>query len=30
MPGVILTVLLVSINMIGAGFEKVRKTLIET
>jgi peptide/nickel transport system permease protein len=30
MPGVILSVLLVSINMIGSGFEKVRKTVIET
>ena len=30
MPGVVLSVLLISINMIGSGFEKVRKTLIET
>ena len=30
MPGVVLSVLLISINMIGSGFEKVRKTVIET
>jgi len=30
MPGVVLSVLLISINMIGSGFEKIRKTLIET
>jgi peptide/nickel transport system permease protein len=30
MPGVVLSVLLISINMIGSGFEKVRKTLIDT
>lgn len=30
MPGVVLSMLLVSINMVGAGLEKVRKTIIET
>jgi peptide/nickel transport system permease protein len=30
MPGVVLSILLVSINMMGSGFEKVRKTVIET
>jgi len=30
MPGVVLSLLLISINMIGSGFEKVRKTIIET
>lgn len=30
MPGVVLSTLLVSINMIGSGMEKVRKVMIET
>jgi peptide/nickel transport system permease protein len=30
MPGVVLSILLVSINLIGSGFEKVRKKLIES
>jgi peptide/nickel transport system permease protein len=30
MPGVVLSLLLVSINMVGSGFEKVRKTIIGT
>lgn len=30
MPGVILSLLLISINMVGSGFEKVRKTILET
>jgi peptide/nickel transport system permease protein len=30
MPGVVLSILLVSINMIGTGFEKVRKKLMES
>ncbi len=30
MPGVVLSMLLVSINMVGSGLERVRKTIIET
>jgi len=30
MPGVVLSILLVSINMVGSGFERVRKTIMET
>ena len=30
MPGIVLSILLVCINMIGSGFEKARKTIIET
>jgi len=30
MPGVVLSLLLISINMIGSGLEKVRKTILET
>lgn len=30
MPGVVLSLLLISINMVGTGLEKVRKTIIET
>lgn len=30
MPGVVLSILLISINLIGSGLEQVRKTLMET
>jgi peptide/nickel transport system permease protein len=30
MPGVVLSLLLISINMVGSGLEKVRKTILET